>query len=239
MFGYLGNATIKNLKIENATVKTSGCSGLLANESSGTALKIENCSVSGNVGGIDTGGFIGKCVNVTFTDCNSSARVSYSGFAGGFVGSLSGEYSFTRCSRNNSITSSQYAAGGFISCAYYSSANNSFTDCCTINSVDGYGYAGGFIGISNSAFIMRNCYKTGYIDMNEYWSQETYAGADDIIIKNRNTVRLKPELVDCDYYEYLKGNLSSVNTYQGEYMHQYSWAEMTTAVLPVVDKNNI
>lgn len=203
MFGYLGNATIKNLKIENATVKTSGCSGLLANESSGTALKIENCSVSGNVGGIDTGGFIGKCVNVTFTDCNSSARVSCSGFAGGFIG-----------------------------CAYYSSANNSFTDCCTINSVDGYGYAGGFIGISNSAFIMRNCYKTGYIDMNEYWSQETYAGADDIIIKNRNTVRLKPELVDCDYYEYLKGNLSAVNTYQGEYMFQYSWAEMTTAVLP-------
>lgn len=60
-------------------------------------------------------------------------------------------------------------------------------------------------------------------------------GADEIIVKNRNTVRLKPELVDCDYYEFLKGNLSSVNTYQGEYMHQYSWAEMTTATLPVVD----
>lgn len=60
-------------------------------------------------------------------------------------------------------------------------------------------------------------------------------GADDVIVKNRNTVRLKPELVDCDYYEFLKGNLSSVNTYQGEYMHQYSWAEMTTATLPIVD----
>ena len=60
-------------------------------------------------------------------------------------------------------------------------------------------------------------------------------GADEIIVKNRNTVRLKTELVDCDYYEFLKGNLSSVNTYQGEYMHQYSWAEMTTATLPVVD----
>lgn len=60
-------------------------------------------------------------------------------------------------------------------------------------------------------------------------------GADEIIVKNRNTVRLKPELVDCDYYEFLKGNLSSVNTYQGEYMHQYSWAEMTTATLPIVD----
>lgn len=64
------------------------------------------------------------------------------------------------------------------------------------------------------------------------------AGADDVIVKNRNTVRLKPELVDCDYYEFLKGNMSAVNTYQGEYMFQYSWAEMTTAVLPVVDKNN-
>ena len=62
------------------------------------------------------------------------------------------------------------------------------------------------------------------------------SGADDVIVKNRNTIRLKSELVDCDYYEFLKGNLSAVNTYQGEYMLQYSWAEMTTAVLPVVEK---
>lgn len=59
-------------------------------------------------------------------------------------------------------------------------------------------------------------------------------GVDDIIVKNRNTIRIKTELVDCDYYEFLKGNLSGVNTYQGEYMLQYSWAEMTTATLPVV-----
>ena len=64
-------------------------------------------------------------------------------------------------------------------------------------------------------------------------------GADEIIVKNRNTIRLKTELVDCDYYEFLKGNLSSVNTYQGEYMHQYSWAEMTTATLPIVDSLNL
>ena len=57
------------------------------------------------------------------------------------------------------------------------------------------------------------------------------AGADDIIVKSRNTIRIKFELADCDYYEFLRGNLSAVNTYRGEYMVQYSWAEMTTAVL--------
>ena len=61
------------------------------------------------------------------------------------------------------------------------------------------------------------------------------AGTEDIIVKNRNTIRIKTELVDCDYYEFLKGNLSAVNSYQGEYMLQYSWAEMTTAALPVIE----
>ncbi|MGN0501913.1 MAG: response regulator [Ruminococcus sp.] len=64
-------------------------------------------------------------------------------------------------------------------------------------------------------------------------------GADDIIVKNRNTIRLKTELVDCDYYEFLRGNLSAVNSYQGEYMLQYSWAEMTTAALPVIESNKL
>lgn len=64
-------------------------------------------------------------------------------------------------------------------------------------------------------------------------------GADDIIVKNRNTIRLKTELVDCDYYEFLRGNLSAVNSYQGEYMIQYSWAEMTTAALPVIESNKL
>lgn len=39
------------------------------------------------------------------------------------------------------------------------------------------------------------------------------------------------EKVSCDYYDYLRGNASAVNTYAGEYMSDYSWAEFTVAYL--------
>lgn len=53
----------------------------------------------------------------------------------------------------------------------------------------------------------------------------------DVVVKARNVISLRTELVDCDYYDFLKGIPGAVNLYQGEYMAQYSWAEMTTAAL--------
>lgn len=54
------------------------------------------------------------------------------------------------------------------------------------------------------------------------------AGAGHIIIKNRNNVSVDCTQFDCDYYDFLKGN---TNNYQGEYMKNYSWAEMTVGLL--------
>ena len=34
-------------------------------------------------------------------------------------------------------------------------------------------------------------------------------------------------LLDCDYYRMLAGDMDAVNDFQGEYMTQYSWAEIT------------
>lgn len=58
------------------------------------------------------------------------------------------------------------------------------------------------------------------------------AGADDIILKNRNSIAINCKAVDCDYYDFLRHIPYAVNNYQGEYMAQYSWAEITTAALP-------
>lgn len=58
------------------------------------------------------------------------------------------------------------------------------------------------------------------------------AGADNIIIKSRNSIAVDCESVDCDYYDFLRHIPSAVNAYHGEYMTQYSWAEITTASLP-------
>lgn len=58
------------------------------------------------------------------------------------------------------------------------------------------------------------------------------AGAEDVILKQRNSISLNPDAVDCDYYDFLRCDPMAVNRYRGEYMLQYSWAEMTTGSLP-------
>ncbi len=56
-------------------------------------------------------------------------------------------------------------------------------------------------------------------------------GADNVIIKNRNSICLNCDAVDCDYFDFIKHKPYAVNRYRGEYMLQYSWAEMTAGLL--------
>ncbi|MCL2634667.1 MAG: response regulator [Oscillospiraceae bacterium] len=56
-------------------------------------------------------------------------------------------------------------------------------------------------------------------------------GVDDIILKRRNSFAIIPEKIVCDSYEFIKGNTKYVNAYAGQYMAQYSWAEMTIGKL--------
>lgn len=57
------------------------------------------------------------------------------------------------------------------------------------------------------------------------------AGAEHIIVKEWNSLSINPAVVDCDYYNFAKGNPNAVNTYRGEYMANYTWAEFTVGVL--------
>ena len=57
------------------------------------------------------------------------------------------------------------------------------------------------------------------------------AGADDWIVKSRNSFAIDPGKIPCDYYDFLNGEVTALNTYAGEYMTQYFWAEMTNGWL--------
>lgn len=48
----------------------------------------------------------------------------------------------------------------------------------------------------------------------------------DIIVKERNRIAIETDKIKCDYFDYLKGDKKAHNKYQGEYMSQYSWAEI-------------
>lgn len=52
-----------------------------------------------------------------------------------------------------------------------------------------------------------------------------------IIIKTRYERCLNRKAVECDYYQYLSGEVPGRDAFGGEYMKQYSWAEETLAGL--------
>jgi two-component SAPR family response regulator len=56
-------------------------------------------------------------------------------------------------------------------------------------------------------------------------------GINDIIIKKRNQITVDKSKIECDYYNYLNGDAVAVNAYSGEYMTNYSWAEMTAGYI--------
>ena len=56
-------------------------------------------------------------------------------------------------------------------------------------------------------------------------------GAESVLVKGWNAYGVDCSLIDCDYLDYLKGDSIAVNSFMGEYMIQYSWAEMTLGEL--------
>ncbi|MBO5371848.1 MAG: response regulator [Lachnospiraceae bacterium] len=57
------------------------------------------------------------------------------------------------------------------------------------------------------------------------------AGVEECVIKKWNYLAIDPGKIDCDYYNFLAGDVNAINSYTGEYMSNYSWAEFTTAFL--------
>lgn len=57
------------------------------------------------------------------------------------------------------------------------------------------------------------------------------AGIEDILVRRHDALAINPDAIDCDYYRVLKGDRLAANSFLGEYMSHYSWAEYTTALL--------
>lgn len=64
-------------------------------------------------------------------------------------------------------------------------------------------------------------------------------GKEDILIKTRNHLSVNPEKIRCDAYDYEKGIASAVNSFRGEYMVNYSWAEFKTGTYVAMEKERV
>lgn len=56
-------------------------------------------------------------------------------------------------------------------------------------------------------------------------------GLKGLILSQRGQIGLNTDLISCDYFDYLAGKPAAVAAYQGVYMEQYSWAEVTNSAL--------
>ncbi len=56
-------------------------------------------------------------------------------------------------------------------------------------------------------------------------------GCDDVLVRRRGMIGIVPSSIVCDYYDFLAGKPEARQSYCGEYMSQYSWAEFTHAEL--------
>ncbi len=55
--------------------------------------------------------------------------------------------------------------------------------------------------------------------------------SDNILIIRHGQYAVDIAKVNCDYYDYEKGIVKALNSYKGEYMTNYSWAEFTAGFL--------
>ena len=64
-------------------------------------------------------------------------------------------------------------------------------------------------------------------------------GVEDLLIKSRNHLSIDVQKIKCDAYDYENGDKKAINSFKGEYMINYSWAEYTTGnyVSQQLDKN--
>jgi len=60
------------------------------------------------------------------------------------------------------------------------------------------------------------------------------ANAEDVVVKNYNSISIDVSKVDCDYYRFLEKDPSLTLMYTGEYMTNYEWAEFRIEYLEAV-----
>ncbi|HAB93378.1 MAG TPA: histidine kinase [Lachnospiraceae bacterium] len=56
------------------------------------------------------------------------------------------------------------------------------------------------------------------------------ANARDILLRERNQLSIDPTQFDCDAYDFLAGDPVAINSYRGDYMSCYSWAEYSVGM---------
>ena len=76
----------------------------------------------------------------------------------------------------------------------------------------------------------RNLKSQTNVIMNSLKADLKKEGIEDLYLKTWNHLALDVSKIQCDAYDFMKGDPLAVNSYNGEYMANYSWAEFSKGV---------
>ena len=62
------------------------------------------------------------------------------------------------------------------------------------------------------------------------------AGYDDVVIKQNRQLYINKQRISCDLYKALEGDMKALNSFHGEYLIEYSWAEISESVAKLKNK---
>lgn len=164
LFGYVSGATIKNLTLDNASVKGVNYVGAICGYMTSLS-SVENCGVINSYVTASSrfvAGLVG-CANEssTITDCyNTADVVGNDYYVAGIVGQT--DSNISGCYNTGLIdgSSGDYYMGGITGCA---SSSSSVSDCYNTGTVKGGSEVGGIAGYAVSSKVI-DCYNTGDIE---------------------------------------------------------------------------
>lgn len=65
------------------------------------------------------------------------------------------------------------------------------------------------------------------------------SGCAEVFVNKWGGCGINTDMIDCDYYDWIAGKPYAINAYRGEYMAQYSWAELTHGSLEYATRKNL
>lgn len=88
-----------------------------------------------------------------------------------------------------------------------------------------------FAALYEDAFYNRKMQKSFNVVVHSLKTTLSENGIGDIFEMNSGELRINPDLIECDLYKLLEGDVQTINTYRGEYMTSYYWASLTEAFI--------
>lgn len=187
-FGFVGGGTVKNLKVEGAKVKAGSYSGILFGKAENAEIK--DCSVSGDVEGVDFVGGLGgsvsgsKIENVTvsgsvkgngsvggvaatmisssFKNANNTASVTGKITVAGIVSTLSMNSVLELCVNKGAVSGSQDVAG-VVAKASKTEVKQSGNEGAVTAEDNTMSSVGGVVAIASNSAVLSQVYNTGAI----------------------------------------------------------------------------